>query len=169
MASATAEHSDNGQMSINVGRVGEFLKTLPTQAKVVVKETSVRAVADSVAHQQADVLITEMDGEDETVAQGRETLLALSTQLPDLRVIVYTRSQNAEELGRLLNQPNVSIVARDDALPLVAEFFNRVLLGERVLSPQIGAFLAPSVSGEEVSTRKLTRCESDVLAFCLTV
>ncbi len=40
-----------------------------------------------------------------------------------------------------------------------------MLLGERVLSPQIGAFLAPSVSGEEVSTRKLTRCESDVLAF----
>ncbi|WP_162866498.1 helix-turn-helix domain-containing protein, partial [Escherichia coli] len=61
--------------------------------------------------------------------------------------------------------PNISIVARDDALPLVAEFFNRVLLGERVLSPQIGAFLPPSVSGEEAATRKLTRCESDVLAF----
>ncbi len=75
-----------------------------------------------MVYQQADVLITEMDGEDETVAQGRETLLALSTQLPDLRVIVYTCCQNAEELGRLLNQPNVSIVARDDALPLVAEF-----------------------------------------------
>ncbi|WP_213927748.1 LuxR C-terminal-related transcriptional regulator, partial [Serratia marcescens] len=104
-------------------------------------------------------------GEDETVAQGRETLLALCTQLPELRVIVYTRCQNAEEVGRLLNQPNISIVARDDALPLVAEFFNRVLLGERVLSPQIGAFLAPSVSGEEAATRKLTRCESDVLAF----
>ena len=118
--------------------LASFLKTLPTQAKVVVKETSVRAVADSVVYQQADVLISEMDGEDETVAQGRETLLALCTQLP---------------------------VARDDALPLVAEFFNRVLLGERVLSPQIGAFLAPSVSGEEAATRKLTRCESDVLAF----
>ena len=92
-------------------------------------------------------------------------MLALCTQLPELRVIVYTRCQNAEEVGRLLNQPNISIVARDDALPLVAEFFNRVLLGERVLSPQIGAFLAPSVSGEEAATRKLTRCESDVLAF----
>ena len=145
--------------------LASFLKTLPTQAKVVVKETSVRAVADSVVYQQADVLISEMDGEDETVAQGRETLLALCTQLPELRVIVYTRCQNAEEVGRLLNQPNISIVARDDALPLVAEFFNRVLLGERVLSTQIGAFLAPSVSGEEAATRKLTRCESDVLAF----
>ncbi|HGM5090295.1 TPA: hypothetical protein ACKP1Z_003155 [Serratia marcescens] len=59
--------------------LASFLKTLPTQAKVVVKETSVRAVADSVVYQQADVLISEMDGEDETVAQGRETLLALCT------------------------------------------------------------------------------------------
>ncbi|MBX9331977.1 helix-turn-helix transcriptional regulator, partial [Serratia marcescens] len=42
--------------------LASFLKTLPTQAKVVVKETSVRAVADSVVYQQADVLITEMDG-----------------------------------------------------------------------------------------------------------
>lgn len=165
MASATAEHSINGQMSIDAGRVGQFLKTLPTQVKVVVKETSVRAVVDSVVYQQADVLITELDGEDETPAKGREALLALCTQLPELRVIAYTRCRNAEELGRLLPQPNVSIVARDDALPLVAEFFNRVLLGERVLSPQIGTFLAPSVSADEVFTRKLTRCETDVLAF----
>lgn len=109
--------------------LASFLKTLPTQAKVVVKETSVRAVADSVVYQQADVLISEMDGEDETVAQGRETLLALCTQLPELRVIVYTRCQNAEEVGRLLNQPNISIVARDDALPLVAEFLIACCLG----------------------------------------
>ena len=91
-----------------------------------------------MVYQQADVLITEMDGEDETVAQGRETLLALSTQLPDLRVIVYTRSQNAEELGRLLNQPNVSIVARDDALPLVAEFLIACCWGTCVESADWG-------------------------------
>lgn len=129
MASATAEHSINGQMSIDAGRVGQFLKTLPTQVKVVVKETSVRAVVDSVVYQQADVLITELDGEDETPAKGREALLALCTQLPELRVIAYTRCRNAEELGRLLPQPNVSIVARDDALPLVAEFLIGSCLG----------------------------------------
>ncbi|MFU0745658.1 helix-turn-helix transcriptional regulator, partial [Klebsiella pneumoniae] len=87
--------------------LASFLKTLPTQVKVVVKETSVRAVVDSVVYQQADVLITELDGDDETVAQGREALLALCTQLPELRVIAYTRCRNAEELGRLLPQPNV--------------------------------------------------------------
>lgn len=129
MASATAEHSDNGQMSINVGRVGEFLKTLPTQAKVVVKETSVRAVADSVVYQQADVLITEMDGEDETVAQGRETLLALSTQLPGLAGNRLYPQPECRRVRAPVEPANVSIVARDDALPLVAEFFNRVLLG----------------------------------------
>ncbi len=79
MASATAEHSDNGQMSINVGRVGEFLKTRqPSKSRR--KGNQRPRGGGQRGHQQADVLITEMDGEDETVAQGRETLLALSTQ-----------------------------------------------------------------------------------------
>lgn len=118
---------------------------------------------EGIIYQQADVLIAELYGVDETAAQGRDILLNLCAQLPAFSAVVYTRSQSAEELGPLLSQPRISIVARDDPLPLVAEFFNRVLSGERILSPQIGACLARSVGDETAFMRELTRCESDVL------
>ncbi|ANS44486.1 response regulator transcription factor [Serratia inhibens] len=145
--------------------LASFMGTLPTQGKIVVRETSMREAVDGVIYQQADVLIAELQGADETAAQGREMLLDLCAQLPALRVVAYTRSQSVEELALLLRQPAISIVARDDALPLVAGFFNRVLSGERVLSPQIGTCLARTSVRETTVTRELTRCESDVLAF----
>ncbi|MFC3948300.1 helix-turn-helix transcriptional regulator [Serratia entomophila] len=144
--------------------LASFIGSLSTSGKIAVQETSMRRAADGVVYQQADVLIAELYGIDETPAQGREILLNLCIQQPALRAVVYTRSQNTEELGALLSQHNISIVARDDALPLVAEFFSRVLNGERVLSPQIGACLARSACGESTAMRELTRCESDVLA-----
>ncbi|CAI2512897.1 helix-turn-helix transcriptional regulator [Serratia plymuthica] len=144
--------------------LASFIGSLSRSGKIVVQETSMRDAADSVVYQQANVLIAELAGVDETTVQGREILLNLCMQLPALRVVVYTRSQSAEELGPLLSQPNISIVARDDALPLVAEFFNRVLNGERVLSPQIGACLARSACRETSVMHELTRCESDVMA-----
>lgn len=150
---------------LTLGGLASFMSTLSTRGKIVVRETSMREAADGAIYQQADVLIAELNGVGESTEQGREILLDLCAQLPALRVVAYTRSQSVEELSLLLSQPNISIVARDDALPLVAEFFNRVLNGERVLSPQIGACLARTSARETTVTRELTRCESDVLAF----
>ncbi|CAI0700663.1 LuxR C-terminal-related transcriptional regulator [Serratia ficaria] len=143
--------------------LASFMGTLSTPGRIVVQETSMGEVAEGIIYQRAEVLIAELCGVDETAAQGRDILLNLCAQLPALSAVVYTRSQSAETLGPLLSQPRISIVARDDPLPLVAEFFNRVLSGERVLSPQIGACLARTAGGETAFMRELTRCESDVL------
>lgn len=142
-----------------------FIGTLNVANEIIVQETSMAAVSEGLLYQPVDILITELNGLNETTAQGREALLSLCAQLPALRVIVYTRCQKGEDLCRLLEIPNISVVSRGDELQLVSEFFNRVFNGERVLSPMIGSYLARNDSDDVSSLHNLTRCENDVLTF----
>ncbi|WP_431225201.1 LuxR C-terminal-related transcriptional regulator [Serratia sp. L9] len=142
-----------------------FIGTLNVANEIIVQETSMAAVSEGLLYQPVDILITELNGLNETTAQGREALLSLCAQLPALRVIVYTRCQKGEDLCRLLEIPNISVVSRGDELQLVSEFFNRVFNGERVLSPMIGSYLARNDSDDVSSMHNLTRCENDVLTF----
>lgn len=140
-----------------------FIGTLNASSEIARQETSMAAIVEGVLYQPVDILITELNGQNETIEQGREILLNLCAQQPDLRVIVYTSSQKGEDLRRLLESPNISVVSRGDDLPLVGEFFNRVFNGERVLSPLIGSYLARNDPDDVSSLQNLTRCENDVL------
>lgn len=142
-----------------------FLGTLNVANEIIVQETSMAGVAERLLYQPVDILITELNGLNETIAQCREVLLNLCAQQPELRVIVYTRSQTGEELCKLLDVVNISVVSRGDELPLVGEFFHRVFNGERVLSPLIGSYLARTDPEDVSSLHHLTRCENDVLSF----
>ncbi|KFK93997.1 MULTISPECIES: response regulator transcription factor [unclassified Serratia (in: enterobacteria)] len=142
-----------------------FIGSLSVPNEIIVQETSMAAVSEGLLYQPVDILITELNGLNETAVQGREALLNLCAQLPALRVIVYTRCQKREDLGKLLDVANISVVSRGDALQLVGEFFSRVFNGERVLSPLIGSYLARADSDDVSSLYSLTRCENDVLTF----
>lgn len=142
-----------------------FIGTLNVANEIIVQETSMAAVCEGLLYQPVDILITELNGLNESSTQGREALLNLCSQLPALRVIVYTRCQKGEDLCRLLEIPNISVVSRGDDLQLVSEFFNRVFNGERVLSPRIGSYLARNDADDVSSLHHLTRCENDVLTF----
>lgn len=142
-----------------------FIGTLNVANEIIAQETSMVAVAERLLYQPADILITELNGQHETIVQGREVLLNLCVQQPELRVIVYTRSQAGEDLCKLLDVVNISVISRGDELPLVGEFFNRVFNGERVLSPLIGSYLARNDPDDISSMQHLTRCENDVLTF----
>ncbi|MFC0226270.1 LuxR C-terminal-related transcriptional regulator [Serratia aquatilis] len=142
-----------------------FVDNLDVENEIVIQETSMAAVSEAILYKPVDILITELNGLNETAAQGCATLLSLSQQLPELRVIVYTRCQKGEELCQLLDTTSISMVSRGDDLRLVSEFFNRVFNGERVLSPLIGSYLARNNSDDVSSLNTLTRCENDVLTF----
>lgn len=140
-----------------------FIGTLNATTEISLQETSMAAIAEGVLYQPVDILVTEINGLNETVEQGREILLNLCAQQPELRVIVYTSSQKGEDLCKLLEASNISLVSRGDELPQVGEFFHRVFNGERVLSPLIGSYLARSDPDNASSLHNLTRCENDVL------
>lgn len=141
-----------------------FIGTLNATTEITLQETSMSAIAEGVLYQPVDILVTEINGLNETTEQGWEVLLNLCVQQPELRVIVYTCSQKGEDLRKLLEAPNISVVSRGDELPQVGEFFHRVFNGERVLSPLIGSYLARSdPDNASSSLYSLTRCENDVL------
>lgn len=142
-----------------------FISTLDLPNEILVQENQMAAISEKLLYQPVDLLVTELNGLNETSSQGREILLSLCAQFPTLRVIVYTRSQKGEDLRSLLNVPNISVVSRGDDLSLVGEFFSRVFNGERVLSPLIGSYLANSDAEDIFSQHNLTRCENDVLTF----
>lgn len=151
--------------SLTLVGLSSFIEGLNAPSQIVVQETSISAVSEALLYQPTDILITELSGLNETIAEGRKKLLELCVQLPSLRVIVYTRCQAGDELKALLEQVNISVIARDDTLPQVGEFFTRVFDGERVLSPLIGTCLARNDSEEIYNLHHLTRCENDVLTF----
>ncbi|MFI8417432.1 LuxR C-terminal-related transcriptional regulator [Serratia sp. NPDC078593] len=150
---------------LTLSGLSSFIGSLNTPSNITVQETRMDAVSEALLYQPADILITELNGLNETSAEGRKTLLNLCAQIPTLRVIVYTRCQSGEELRALLEVTNISVISRDDSLAQVGEFFMRVFNGERVLSPLIGACLARNDNEEASSLHHLTRCENDVLTF----
>lgn len=142
-----------------------FIGTLAKPGNIILQEISLGRASEALMYQPVDILITELNGRDETLAQGREILLRLCEQLPQLRVIVYTSCQSGEEFRMLLCSPNISVIARDDSLPQVAEYFNRVFAGERVLSPLICSCLARQDTNHAADFHHLTRSENDVLKY----
>ncbi len=82
-----------------------FIGTLDVANEIIVQETSMAAVAERLLYQPVDILITELNGLNETIAQCREVLLNLCAQQPELRVIVYTRSQTGRIRANCLRWP----------------------------------------------------------------
>lgn len=142
-----------------------LIETLNVANEIIVQGTSMAAVSEGVLYQSVDILITELNGLGETIAEGREILLNLCAQIPSLRVIVYTRCDKGEDLCPLLESPYISVVSRGDDLQRVRALFNRIFNGERVLSQLIGSYLARNDSGDVPGLHNLTRSENNVLTF----
>jgi two-component system, NarL family, captular synthesis response regulator RcsB len=149
-----------------VGLAG-FITGLHESAELILQENSIAQIAERLQYQPVDLLVTELNGQNETIAEGCKVLLNLCAALPSMQVIVYTRCRQREVLRSLVMQSNISMISRSDALPQVGAFFQRVMAGERVFSPLIGSFLAHSEQSKFNRLDRLTCSENDVLTSLL--
>ncbi|MEL4014904.1 LuxR C-terminal-related transcriptional regulator [Dryocola clanedunensis] len=131
----------------------------------ITQDTSLEKARERFHYQPVDLLISELNGQKETVEQGCKNLYALCQSFPHQKIIVYTLCKENEVLHKLLMLKNISMIARSDDLSMVREFIKRVIKGERVLSPAIGSALACNTISGGSSASPLTRSENDVLSY----
>jgi two-component system capsular synthesis response regulator RcsB len=140
-----------------------FLDSLGITKDIVFQESSLKKVTEAFMYQSVDVLITDLYSQRETFTEGRDLILNLSEQYPNLILIVYTSCQSGEKMRRLLCAPNVSLISRSEPLTKVVDSFKQALQGRRFLSQKICGYLASQNSSAELATQKLTSSEKEVL------
>lgn len=140
-----------------------FLDSLGIAKEIVFQESSLQKVTEALMYQTVDVLITDLYSQSETFTEGRDLILSLCAQYPQLILIVYTSCQSGEKMRSLLCAPNVSLISRSEPLSKVAEFFKQALQGRRFLSQKICGYLASQNSSVELAMQKLTFSEKEVL------
>lgn len=146
-----------------LGGLCYFLDSLGIAKEIVFQESSLKKVTEAFMYQSVDVLITDLYSQSETFTEGRDMILNLCTQYPNLILIVYTSCQSGEKMRQLLCEPNVSLISRSEPLRKVADSFKQALQGRRFLSQKICGYLASQNSPAELAMRKLTYSEKEVL------
>jgi two-component system capsular synthesis response regulator RcsB len=145
--------------------LANFIASQRMPTEIIAKETNMQTLSERLIYQSVDILITDINGQNETPDAGLRSLLNISKQHPNLRIIVYTACKESDYLCMLLTYENISVIGRNDNLQQVGEYFSRVYRGERVLSPLIGSYLVRSKNNIAQNNHQLTRCENDVLRF----
>ncbi|ECM9761925.1 helix-turn-helix transcriptional regulator, partial [Salmonella enterica subsp. enterica serovar Typhimurium] len=88
-------------------------------------------------YQSVDILVTDLQSAEENPHEGLDILLRLGAQFPELNVVVYTFCHDSNELRKLLNQHNFSVIARGESMTDTEDFFKRAFVQKRILSPKI--------------------------------
>ncbi|QMV53731.1 helix-turn-helix transcriptional regulator [Ewingella americana] len=146
-----------------LGGLCYFLDSLGIAKEIVFQESSLQKVTEALMYQSVDVLITDLYSQSETFTEGRDLVLNLCMQYPNLILIVYTSCQSGDKMRRLLCAPNVSLISRSEPLTKVADSFKQALQGRRFLSQKICGYLASQNSSVELAVQKLTFSEKEVL------
>jgi len=140
-----------------------FLDSLGIAKEVILQESSLKKVTEAFMYQSVDVLITDLYSQNESFTEGRDIILNLCSQHPNLILIVYTSCQSGENMRRLLCEPNISLIARSEPLAKIVDSFKQALQGRRFLSQKICGYLSLQNSSIELSARRLTCSEKEVL------
>ncbi|NWA43326.1 response regulator transcription factor [Pseudomonas reactans] len=140
-----------------------FLDSLGIVKDVILQENSLKKVSEAFMYQSVDVLVTDLYSQSESFIEGRDIILNLCSQYPNLIMIVYTSCQSGEQMRPLLCEPNISLIARSEPLAKIVDSFRQALQGRRFLSQKICGYLALQNSSADLSARQLTCSEKEVL------
>lgn len=152
--------------SLTISGLSYFIHSLAPNNEIVLQRNSLTNIGEPLLLNQIDLLIAELSGGKDVVSQGISQLSALSTTMPALHIVVYTRIQSGAILRELTEMLNVSIVSRFEPLQQMKVVFNQIFRGLKVYSPLIDRCLKEStvqVSNAQLST--LTRRENEVLRY----
>ncbi|HEY1845083.1 MAG TPA: LuxR C-terminal-related transcriptional regulator [Buttiauxella sp.] len=145
--------------------LAEFIKENHESVEIVSQDISVLQASERLQYQQADVLITDLCGQNETTFIGCSRLLDLCATLPRLRVLVYTHCKESDVLSKLAARRSISLIERSGSISRVGGYLQRFLCGEQVISPSINHLLARRPDCDFGKLHKLTRSENDVLLY----
>jgi len=144
-----------------------LVQSIAPTCDIQIKETSLGKISEALMYQSVDILITDLQTADETLQEGLDILLQLSSQYPDLNIIVYTFCHDSKELLKLLNQHNISVIARGELMADTEVYFKKAFAQKRVFTPKICHVLAHINDKDDKVTSRLTRSEIEVLKHLL--
>lgn len=143
--------------------LSSLIKSIDGTCDIRVKESCLGKISEALMYQSVDILVTELQSEQESLQEGIDILLQLSAQFPDLSMVVYTLCHDGNMLRRLLNQSNISVIARGEPLVDTEDYFKQAFARKRVLSAKICCDLARLNDQKHQVTSCLTPSEIDVL------
>lgn len=145
--------------------LADFIKENHADVDIISHDTSMLQVCERLQYQRADMLITDLCGQNETAFIGCGRLLELCSTMPWLRVLVYTHCKESDVLSKLAARKNVSIIESGDSIKQITHCFKMFFSGEQIFSPLIDKLLARRPECDFGRLNKLTRCENDVLLY----
>lgn len=144
-----------------------LVKSIDTTCDIRMEETSLGRIAEGLMYQSVDILITDLHGNQETVAAGQEILQRLSLQFPQLIIVVYTLCNDADKLKKLLKFGNISLIARGESPVITDDLFRHALARKKVLSPLICCALAEPTEKNHRARLRLTQSEDEIIKYLL--
>ncbi|MFJ1231257.1 LuxR C-terminal-related transcriptional regulator [Yersinia proxima] len=121
-----------------------------------------KEIAQILQSTHIDILVTELYGEQEDLAQGVTMLQALCL-IPDLRIIIYTQSKNGQVLNMLNGFKQISLISHFEALEPTLADLARALANEKICSSLIQGYIEVFKRQDAACLRQLTRCERNIL------
>jgi len=112
-----------------------FILNIAPKASCTAQSGSVLHMFNALSARPVNVLVTELQGSNETALQSAKLLLQLCNYLPQTQVIVYTYTLRSDLLTPLQNTPQVSLIARQESLIQTRRLFKTALQGVKVISP----------------------------------
>jgi two-component system capsular synthesis response regulator RcsB len=93
-----------------------LIHSIAPTCNILITESSLDKISEAMMYQSVDILITDMQSVEESLQQGVETLLQLGSQYPNMNMVVYTFCHDSQELWKLFNQQNISLIARGESM-----------------------------------------------------
>jgi two-component system capsular synthesis response regulator RcsB len=147
--------------------LADFIKENHENVEIISQDISMFQASERLQYQQADVLIADLYGQNETISIGCSRLLDLCSIQPRLRVLIYTHCKESDVLSKLAARSSISLIERSGSISKVGGYLTRFLSGEQVISPSINNLLVRRPDCDFGKLRKLTRSENDVLLSLL--
>ena len=148
---------------LTLSGLSSLIQSIDDACDIRVKETCLEKILEALMYQSVDILVTDLQSAQENLHQGLDILLNLSEQFPGLNMVVYTLCPDGNELKKLLNQRNISVIARGESLSDTQDYFSQAFARNRVLSPRICSDLVQLGEQTKHVGARITRSETDVL------
>ena len=130
---------------LTLSGLSSLIKSIDSGCDIRVKETCLEKISEALMYQSVDILLN------------------LSEQFPRLNMVVYTLCHNGNELRKLVNQRNISLIARGESLSDTEDYFRQAFARKRVLSPRICCDLVRLTEQNIQVSARITRSETEVL------
>ncbi|WP_426817225.1 LuxR C-terminal-related transcriptional regulator [Winslowiella sp. 2C04] len=148
---------------LTLSGLSSLIKSIDSGCDIRVKETCLEKISEALMYHSVDILVTDLQSAQENLHQGLDILLNLSEQFPRLDIVVYTLCHNGNELRKLVNQRNISLIARGESLSDTEDYFRQAFARKRVLSPRICCDLVRLTEQNIKVSARITRSETEVL------